>query len=70
MVVCSLPPYLQLGVGEDEGSVEVEEFAAVPASDGLVSYLPQFSEFGQFRTSNGWCSSLSVVQFKHVSEHL
>jgi hypothetical protein len=43
---------LLLGVGEDEGSVEVEEFAAVPASDGLVSYLPQFSEFGQFRTSN------------------
>ena len=31
----------------------VEEFAAVPASEGLVSYLPQFSEFGQFRDSYG-----------------
>lgn len=53
-------PSLQISMSDD-GTIAIKENAAVIASDGLVSYYPQFSQFGEFRHSDGQCLSASVT---------
>ena len=50
LVFLLTPSQLSLGEG---GDVEVVEYGAVESSPGLLSYYPQFPQFGQFRYSTG-----------------
>ena len=61
--VVTLP---QLMHSQISGGMLGSNSTAVTATDGLISYFPEFSGFGQFR--NGWCLHVHFIDQTRTEE--